>query len=151
MKQTLVIVTDLGTFKAFRVDDDGFSSNPRLEPLDAFETVAVNQKLSEQLSDQAGQFKKSAPIYASINDQGNGERHNINLENRRRSAKEIADTIASLLQEGEFERCFFAAPKEMNNQLMALLPPDAKAKIEKNLPLDLVNVDRQELLRHFTV
>ncbi|MGV3773469.1 MAG: host attachment protein [Verrucomicrobiales bacterium] len=149
MKQRLLIVTDLGTFKAFRVDDDGFSTNPRLEPVDAFETVAINQKLSEQLSDQAGQFRKSAVIFASINDQGNGERHGIVQENRRRSAKDIADAIAALLKDDEFESCYFAAPKEINNQLMSFLPPEAKAKIEKNLGLDLVNVDKAQLLKHF--
>ena len=149
MKQRLVIVTDLGAFKAYRVDDDGLSSNPRLDPVDAFETVAINQKLSEQLSDQAGQFRKGAVIFASINDQGNGERHNIVLENRRRSAKDIAEAISNLLKDNEFDSCYFAAPKEINNQLLSFMTPEARGKIEKNLGLDLVNVAPNQLLKHF--
>ena len=52
MKNTLIVVTDLACFKAFRLDDDSFHSHPRLELLEQFHTTA-NQRLVEQVSDQA--------------------------------------------------------------------------------------------------
>jgi protein required for attachment to host cells len=149
LRSKLIVVTDLGTFKAFRLDDDRFSSAPRLEPVDAYESVHGDDRISRGLSDQAGQFKKGAPIYASINDQSNGERHNIWLENERRSVKQIADRLTELLGDGNFGSCYFAAASEINNAIVNELPQQVRSKIEKNIPRNLVNAPRDEILRHF--
>ena len=147
----LVVVTDLGTFKAFRLQKDGFSSSPRLEVVDAWETVYGDDRISRRLSDQAGQFGKGSKSFAAVNDMANGERHNIQLENRRRSVKEIVQKLSDLLKNGEFDGCYFAAAEEINNTIVESLPPQAQTKIEKNVRSNLVNADREELFRHFAL
>src|SRR2546423_14775148 len=44
MKPTLVVVADLGNFKAYHWDGDELHSTPRLELIDAFETVDARSK-----------------------------------------------------------------------------------------------------------
>lgn len=145
----LIVITDLGTFKAFKLEKDAFSSSPRLEVVDAWETVFGDDRISRRLSDQAGQFGKGSKGFAGINDMANGERHNIELENRRRSVKEISQKFSELLANGEFDGCYFAAAEEINKTIVDQLTPAAKAKIEKNVRSNLVNADREQILSQF--
>src|SRR5688500_3768531 len=98
----LVVLTDLGTFKAFKLEKDAVSTSPRLEVVDAWESIYGDDRISRRLSDQAGQFGKGSKSFAAHNDMANGERHNIELENRRRSVKEISHKLSDLLDKGEF-------------------------------------------------
>ena len=51
----LVVLTELGTFKAFRLEEGRVSSTPRLEPVDSYEKVNGD--------DQIGRNKKAgSPI-----------------------------------------------------------------------------------------
>lgn len=145
----LVVLTDLGKFKAYRLEDDRVSSNPRLQPVDSYETALGDDRIGSYLSDQAGQFQKGALSFAAINDGANGERHNIWLENERRSVKQIAEKMNQLLSNGDFDTCYFAASREINREIVNHLSPQAKAKIEKNLTCNLVNAPQEELLNHF--
>jgi hypothetical protein len=145
----LVVLTDLGTFKAFRLEEDRVSSRPRLRPVDAFETPNGDDRIGRRLSDQAGRFKTGGQLGTATHDGANGERHNINLENHRRSVEQIADKMSELLSDGEFESCYFAASDEINNRIVEHLSPQVRAKIEKNLHCNLVNAPNEELLQHF--
>jgi hypothetical protein len=145
----LVVLTDLGTFKAFRLEEDRVSSTPRLQLVDGYETPLGDDRISQRLTDQAGQFQKGALSFAAVNDGANGERHNIWLENERRSVKQIADKMNELLSNGDFDSCYFAASNEINRDIVNHLSPQAKAKIEKNLTCNLVNAPKEELLNHF--
>jgi protein required for attachment to host cells len=147
--KTLVVLTDLGTFKAFGMEEDRKSSSPRLQPVEAFRNENGDDRISRRVSDQAGQFKNSTPIASEMMGQGNGERHNIWLENERRSVKEIAEKISELLAGGEFEGCYLAASDEINHAIVEQLAPPARKKIEKNIHCNLVNAPREEILRHF--
>jgi hypothetical protein len=145
----LVVVTDIGTFKAFRMTDQPVNSRPRLEPIETFQSALGDDRVSRQVSDEAGQFKKNAPSFRAAHAQGTGERHNICLENDRRGVKEIASHLSELLNDNEFDSCYFAASNEINDSVMERLSPQAKAKVEKNVHRDLVNVKGDELLQHF--
>jgi len=145
----LVVLTDLGTFKAFRLEDDRRNSTPRLESVDTFENERADDRISRRVTDQAGQFRRAAPADVAAHIQGNGERHNIWLEEERRSLKEIARHISELLNDGEFESCYLAASEEINNAVVDHLTPQARAKIEKNIHKNLVNAQRETILQHF--
>lgn len=88
MKKKIILTTDLGTFKAFEVIERLQASSPSLEHLDSFETVYADDRISRRLADQAGQFGKGSMSFAAINDRANGERHNIHLEDERRSVSD---------------------------------------------------------------
>ncbi|HVK59763.1 MAG TPA: hypothetical protein VM735_13340 [Candidatus Kapabacteria bacterium] len=42
----LVVLTDLGTFKAYRFEADQVSSSPRLQPVDAYDNILGDGKPS---------------------------------------------------------------------------------------------------------
>jgi hypothetical protein len=145
----LVVLTDLGTFKAYRLEDDRSNSTPRLQQVDAYETELGDDRIGRRQTDQAGQFQKGSLSFAAVNDGANGERHNIRLEDERRSVKQIAERMNNLLANGDFEACYFAAGNEINREIVSHLSPQAKAKIQKNLICNLVNAPKEELLQHF--
>jgi hypothetical protein len=149
MKNKWVVLSDLGSLKAYKVDESSLNSHPRLELLESFENPEVHSKLSEKLSDQAGQFPRGSRAAGSGHDIASGERHNIELEQRRRWVRQLAERLDHVLRRGDVEVCWFAAGKEINHQILAELSHEAKAKIEKNLPANLTKIEKAELLRHF--
>jgi hypothetical protein len=78
-----------------------------------------------------------------------GERHNIELEARKRAVRQLAQRFNALARRPEIERCLLAASREINHQFLAELEPQVRAKIEKNLSADLTKLDRAEILRYF--
>jgi hypothetical protein len=145
----LVILTDTGTFKAYRLEQDQNSSSPRLAPVQAFEMVTGDDRISRQLSDQQGQHNEGPGAFPGAKNGETGERHNIWLENEKRSVREIARTMGELLADDAVESCYFAASNEINKEIIDHLPPAARMKIEKNLHCNLVNEPREELLNRF--
>ncbi len=145
----LVVLADLGTFKAFRLEQHRGSSSPRLKVVDTYENDQGDHRISRGLTDQAGQFKTGGQPSTATNDSGTGERHNICLENDRRSVKRIAEKMSELLADGEFETCYFAASNEINREIVEHLSPEARKKIEKNLTCNLVNAPNEQVLQQF--
>src|SRR5437870_2484432 len=79
MKKQLLIVTDLGSFKAYAVDNSRLHSTARLELIEHFNPEQPHRKMTDKLSDLAGRYrapggKGSTPF---------GEQHNIKLEERK--------------------------------------------------------------------
>jgi hypothetical protein len=146
---TLVVLADSGSFKAFSLDDNQRNSSPRLEPLDATRMTEGDDRIGKMVTDQAGQYRKSTGTFAVKGEQSDGEQHNIWLENERRSIKQIAERMSELLGDGQFDSCYLAAPGEFNKRILEQLTPQARAKIEKNVQCDLVNSPRNEILQHF--
>jgi hypothetical protein len=149
MKKKIILTTDLGTFKAFEVIEQLHASSPSLEHLDSFETVFADDRISRRLADQAGQFSKGAMSFAAINDGANGERHNIQLEDQRRSLAIVASRMEEIVSHPDVDSCCFAAPSEINGAILERLSPAAKAKITRNLKCNLVNATRNDLIDRF--
>lgn len=145
MMKTLVVVTDLGCLKAFRLDENQFNSTPRLELLEHFENNGAHERLVEQVSDQGGRFPRSG----ANGGMSDGERHNIELERRRRLIKTLAHRLNQLMRAPDVERCYLAASREMLHPLLDELEPQARGKITRNVSADLTKVEKADLLRHF--
>ena len=148
MKRTLVIVADLGNFRAFQWDGNEFHSTPRLELIDDFETVEARGIRANTLSVDRRSAKgpRNEKMVGSGSD---GEQHNMELEKRRRLIRQMADRVTDLLRLKDVERCFFAAPNEINRQIMEHIGSDVRDKVEKNLSLDLTRLDKAQLIDHF--
>ena len=149
MKNTLIVVADLGTFKAYKLDKNGFHSHPRLELIETFNTVEAHGKLTDKVTDQAGQFPKGQGIPGVIGDMSNGERHNIQLEQRKRLVKQLAERLESLVRPDTVESCYFAASREYNQQILDVLDHRVRSKIERNVPSNLTKIDKSDLMKHF--
>jgi hypothetical protein len=148
MKNKWLLVADLGSFKAYRVEASGFNRGPRLELMEAYENAAVHDRLVNKVSDLAGRFPKGlGPNGAGI--MSDGERHNIELEQRKRQTRQLAEQISLVMHRDDFEACFFAASKEINHQIMEGLEPTLRAKIQRNVAADLTKIDKSRLLGHF--
>lgn len=146
---TLVVVAELGGFKAFRVENNNHAARePRLEILEHYENAQAHEHLVDKVSDLSGRFPRGTGTKAG-GAMADGERHNIELEARRRLVRQLAQRLNTLARGQEIERCFLAASKEINHQLLEELDPQLRAKIEKNIPADLTKLERAEILRRF--
>src|ERR1044071_164433 len=148
MNNKLVVVTDLGSFKAYKLELKSQHSTPRLELIEEFNLVDAHGKMSDKLTDLAGRYhvlvmgKWAAP---------RGERHNIELERKRRLVKQVAEALTELLRRNGADGCYLAAGKEINHQIIAELPREARSKIEKIVACDLIKAEKSDILRHFDI
>src|SRR6185295_4191222 len=107
MKNTLVLVTDFGGFKAYRLENEQPLSSPRLELLEEYNDKEAHRKLVEQTTDFSGSFPRSGARGAS-GAMSDGERHNIQIERRKRGVRKLAGRLDSLMQDPAIEQCFLA-------------------------------------------
>jgi hypothetical protein len=138
----MVVVTDLGSLKAYRVTYTRVRGTPRLELVESFEPASAHEKLTDRLSDQAGRYRVPGGRMAM----SYGENHKIQLELRKRLVKQLARQLNTLLREDGLDACYLAASKEINHQLLNELEPPLRRKITKNVPADLTKLDKSELL-----
>jgi len=149
MKKTLLVVTDLGCFKAYRLENNHPKQTPRLELVEEFNNAEAHGKLVEKVTDLSGRFPRNTGVSNATGAMSDGERHNIELESRKRMVRQLAQRLNALARSKEVERCLLAASREINPQLLEELEPQVRAKIEKNLAADLTKLDRAEILRRF--
>jgi hypothetical protein len=145
MKSTLVVVADLSCFKAFKVENHQPGRPPRLEPIEHFDNPEAHSHLVDKVSDLSGRFPKGT-IGGAMSD---GERHNIQIEARKRFVRQLAQRLNAIARNPEIEACFLAASKEINHQLLLELEPQVRAKVTKNVSADLTKLDRVDILSRF--
>lgn len=149
MKNTLLVVADLGGFKAFKLDNNNHvNRTPRLEFIEEFRNTGANARLVDKVTDLSGRFPRGTGVKAG-GAMSDGERHNIELEGRKRLVRQLAQRLNALARNRDIDQCFLAASKEINHPLLEELEPEVRAKIAKNVPADLTKLERPEILRHF--
>ena len=142
MKPALVVVADLGNFKAYHWDGNELHSTPRLELVDAFETVdARSKRVRNTLTVLEGRSANGGSNPKLAGAGSDGEQHNMHLEKRRRLVRQMAEGLTALLKPKQIERCFFAAPQEINEQIVENIPSDVRRKIEKSGQPGLISVE----------
>ena len=147
MKNTLVVVADLGCLKAYRLDETPVQHTPRLALLQEFNNNGATVKLTDVTSDSAGRFPRGSA--RSGQGMSDGERHNIQLEQRKRLVRQLAGNLSQLLQESNAEDCYLAVSREIQHPLLEELDPAARARIVRCVQADLTKVDKSQLLAHF--
>ena len=149
MKNTLVVVTDLACLKAYRLENNHPNRSLHLELVEEFNNAEAHGKLGDKVSDLSGRFPRRTGAQHMTGAMSDGERHNIELESRKRLVRQLAQRLNGLVGTKEIERCLLAASREINHQLLEELEPQVRAKIEKNVHVDLTKLERSEILRHF--
>jgi hypothetical protein len=150
MKNTLVVVADLGCFKAFRLETNHLYRAPRLELLEQFDSEEAHGKLVEKVTDLGGRFPRGASGPQATGAMSDGERHNLESEMRKRLVRQLARRLNILARShDDVDQWLLAASKEINHQLLEELDPQVRAKIQKNVHADLTKLERAEILRHF--
>jgi Protein required for attachment to host cells len=149
MKTKLIIVADLGLLRAYRKVQDLGDREPHLELIEEIRPEAAHQKLSQQLTDQAGRFPKGNGASIVAGDLSAGERLNLESEQERRLIRLLSDKINTLLADRAVTSCFLAAEAPIHKQLLDALSPQSRSKIRQVLASDLSKLEGKELLRHF--
>lgn len=145
MKNIVIVVTDLGNFKAYKLEKSNFNT-PRLELMQDSLPVNGHGKIVDKVSDQAGRYHNGAKVKWAT---PWGEPHNIELEERKRRIRQVAQELDSILRDDAVDGCWLAASKEINHQVMAELEPHSRTKVLKNVAADLTRIDKGQLLEHF--
>ena len=144
---SLVIVTDRGSLKAYRVDETP-TRGPSLQLVQAFDITEAHGKLVDKVTDQAGRFPitDGSGIHhgASI-----AERTQLETEMDRRIYKQLADQIVKIVKRDGVEGWSFAAPASMHAAIVDLLPGDVRDRIVEHVKSDLVKIEPAKLPNHF--
>ena len=148
MKNTLLVVAELGGYKAFKIDNNQLNRAPRLELLEHYENPLAHGRIVDRMSDLSGRFPRGSGIKGA-GAMSDGERHNIELESRKRLVRQLAQRLNVLARNPEVERCLLAASKDINRQLMEELEPQVRCKVEKNIPADLTKIGQADILQYF--
>ena len=144
MTNTIIVATDLGAFKAYRLDRTQMNT-PRLELIEEMELVDGHGRLGDKVTDHAGRY--AIPMQSMA--MSYGERQKIGLELRRRLVKQIAARLTKLASRRDVEEIYFSAASKVNEMILEEAGPQVRGKIEKNVPCNLAKLEKSELLRHF--
>ena len=144
----LLVVADLGRLKAYRLELNPLNYRPRAELLEEWDTSVV-QHLSEEVTDQAGQFRKGASASEGPGTPSDGEQHNLDLQRRRRAAKALAGRIDELLESEDVDGCYLAADARINPTILSEMAERTRAKVEKNVTANLSKASVEEVIKHF--
>ncbi|HBH62581.1 MAG TPA: hypothetical protein DDX85_12775 [Nitrospiraceae bacterium] len=147
MDKTIIVVADLGHFKAYRITQEHMES-PRVTMIESYDSIEGHGKLVDKLSDSAGRFGRGGGKEEAA--MGSGERHTIETETEKRLIKMIAKNIDALIASEKCEVWHLAAAKKINRQVIGKLKPEIKARLDKNITSDLTKIDRSEILNYFT-
>ncbi|MEN8264647.1 MAG: host attachment protein [Nitrospirota bacterium] len=147
MEKIIIITADLGHFKVYRVTKDPLEKSPGITLIESYDSIEGHVKLGDKLSDAAGRFRRGGGKDEAA--KGSGERHNIKLETEKRIIKMIAKDIDTYVVSEKCDKWFLAAGKKINRNIIERLKPEIKAKMVKNLSVDLTKVKKSEILGYF--
>src|SRR5437667_10459838 len=145
---SLVIVTDRGSLKAYRVNETP-TRGPRLQLVQAFNMTDAHGRFIDKVSDLAGRFPVTEGAGAHRGPTSIAERTQLATEMDRRIQKELADQITKVVSQNGKEGWSFAAPAEIHAAIMDFLPSTVRQRIVEHVKSDLVKVEPARLISHF--
>ncbi len=144
---SLIIVTDRGSLKAYRVDETP-TRGPSLQLVQAFNITDAHGRLVDKVSDLAGRFPVSDGA-GGRHANSIAERTQLETETDRRIHKQLADQIAKIVTSDGVEGWSFAAPAEIHSAIVDLLPRKVRDRIVEHVKSDLVKTEPSKLPAHF--
>jgi hypothetical protein len=144
---SLIIVTDRGSLKAYRVDETP-TRGPSLKLVQAFNITDAHGKLVDKVSDLAGRFPVSDGA-GGRHANSIAERTQLETETDRRIYKQLADQIAKIVESDGVEGWSFAAPAAIHAAIVDLLPASVRNRIVEHVKSDLVKTELSKLPAHF--
>lgn len=145
---SLVIVTDRGSLKAYRVSETP-TRGPSLQLIQAFNITDAHGRLVDKVSDLAGRFPVTEGAGAHRGPASIAERTQLATETDRRIQKDLADQITKIVSQNEKEGWSFAAPAEIHAAIVDFLPTAVRQRIVEHVKSDLVKVEPARLIGHF--
>ncbi|MCE5311583.1 MAG: host attachment protein [Nitrospiraceae bacterium] len=142
--EKIVIIADLGHFKAY-----SFSTTPQktanLQLIDSYDTVEAHTRLSERITDSAGNFGEAGSMGWT---KGSGEAHTLEKETGKRLVNNIISSIEFVLKNSKCSAWYLAASPRINSKILEGLAPEYKEHLKKNIKANLAKADKEEILKH---
>ena len=145
---SLIIVTDRGSLKAYRVNETP-TRGPSLQLVQAFDITDAHGRLVDKVTDLAGRFPVTNGAGPHRGAGSIAERTQLATETDRRIQKELADQITKIVSLNGKEGWSFAAPSEIHAAIVDLLPPAVRDRIVEHVKSDLVKTEPSKLPAHF--
>ncbi len=149
MNSHLIIVADRGQLRAYRLLQNSGDRSPHLELMAEKEPSAPHEKMSDQVTDQAGRFPRGGGAGGTTGDLSAGEQLTQQAEVDHRVLEQLAAKIDTLLADDGVTDCLLAISAPIHKQLVDLLAPKGRDKIKQVLASNLAGTDPTELLEHF--
>ncbi len=144
---SLIVVADRGSLKAYKVNETP-TRGPSLQLVQAFDVTDAHGRFQDKVTDSAGRF--------GVSDGSNGrhasstaEQQGIETESERRIFKQLAESIAQLVQAQGTDGWSFAAPAAIHSAIVELLPTNVRNRIVEHVKADLVKLELAALPGHF--
>jgi Protein required for attachment to host cells len=145
---SLVVVTDRGSLKAYRVDETP-NRGPSLKLVQAFNITDAHGRLVDKVTDNAGRFPVSNGAGIQHHGASIAERTQMETETDRRIYKQLADQIVKLVKHDGTEGWSFAAAAPIHAAIVEMLPANIRDRIVEHVKSDLVKVEASKLPAHF--
>jgi len=142
---SLIIVTDRGSLKAYRVNETP-TRGPSLQLVQAFNITDAHGKLVDKVTDLAGRY---AANDGSGMHQASIAETKLETETERRINKQLADQITKIAKSDGIDGWSFAAPSSCHNAIVELIATDVRNRIVEFVKSDLVKVEPAKLPSHF--
>lgn len=141
---SMIIVTDLGRMKAYRVTRDDLQPNtsPAFEDLADIDLENQHSHVSDRVTDKAGRFNYGAGSIAV------GERHSEEGEAESKQLHAIAEAINRVAGSDSTD-IYLAAPQPMIRLLLETIAPPVRQRIRRELSVNLVKAPKLDLLKRF--
>ena len=141
----VVILTDLGNTRAFRVFPKRTVSDPHQGPASVKE---FSIPMEEVYTDQQGAF----PIGNDSNEStvmSQGENHQKKNEHEKKRIHFIAQKIEEIISKEENKAWCLAAPETINKRLLERIPLEMQKSLLTNIKADLTHITLKELEQRF--
>ena len=127
---SLIVITDRGGLKAFRVDETA-TRGARLELVQAFDIPNVNDLSRTHHTTAATDWPE------------------LEAEESRRICKQLAGEISKIVQQTSGEGWSLAAPRSIHAEIVDLLPEGIRERIVEHVESDLIKTPVAKLADHF--
>jgi hypothetical protein len=145
----LIIATNLGAMKAFRISETSVAHRRHAELIQNTEYSGAHEKLSELVSDRPGRFRGSGVQTAP--NRAFGENHNLKAHLKDNSIKQVSNDINALIEEAEDEHVYLAMPKEISHDINSHLSNRSKDRITQVHIGDIVKDPIEQIRAIFNI
>ncbi len=139
---SLIIVTDRGSLKAYKVKETP-TRGASLQLVQAFDVTDAHGRMSDKLTDLAGRHTDGTRPGASFGES------KLETETERRIYKQLADQIVKIVNSDGVEAWSFAAASDIHGAIVDLLPGNIRDRIVEHVKSDLVKIEPAKLPSHF--
>lgn len=151
MTEQILITADRAHLRIYDEHDSVDQSTPSLKLVRAVDFPEGKSSYTDQESSMSGRFpgSKGTVAGAGVTGMSIDERLPLKAEHNRRLMSQLAGQINAFLLTRPAAVWKFAAPAEIEKDILALIDDEVKRRLTSTLAKDLVNVPADELIKHF--